>query len=619
MTKVAPPQVKLKGAVKMQMGSRVQLHNLQNSKELNGLVGKLLEFDAVKLRWGVELENGKKVALKMGNLIPLEMEELLPAVEVPHLGPTIVDESTDKASSNTAADSEKMEAQSDSVPAVSETPTADLVEDASVERAAEERREAKVTISDDVEEQMIETGDDTEPKPKQEGVPALNDDEEWPVLPTSEATKAKIQSGCWWDGGSAAKRFTEQLKANDPSLLSVCLVPPKRFNEEDAMEVCDALEANTICEELVASGHELSRTSCERLAAMMTKTKTLRTLSLGEQTLGDLASVLFDGLAQNVSLTALDLEHKGLTLEACRSFADALQKRKSLNAASIDSLKLSRNVAIASALADSVEFLAPKQLQLCECTLGVKHAKSLGQWTLGGIEDLNLRDNSSFGGEGVEIFLQTLMSAKCSGPPSLRCLRLDGCAIGDDGIEQVALAMKQGLDLEELYLERCEITLTGCEFLAEVAHGQRLRTLSARANVIGDEGCILLARCAERLDLSSTGLTGQILGTLGEQELVSLELFSNPALGPSVSTWCNSLDSARWQRLEYLDLTGCALKDAGFECVCNTLIERPDLMPLLKDLLIGANEVTEDDSKCELVDRLGTARGGRLTTKWTNA
>ena len=39
-------------------------------QELNGLVGHLLKFDTVKLRWGVELENGKKVSLKMGNFVP---------------------------------------------------------------------------------------------------------------------------------------------------------------------------------------------------------------------------------------------------------------------------------------------------------------------------------------------------------------------------------------------------------------------------------------------------------------------------------------------------------------------------------------------------------------------
>merc|ERR1712050_348901 len=101
--------------------------------------------------------------------------------------------------------------------------------------------------------------------------------------------------------------------------------------------------------------------------------------------------------------------------------------------------------------------------------------------------------------------------------PKLRCLRLDGCAIGDDGLETLADAFEHGLELEELFIERCEITKVGCTHLEHSLHGRRLRMLSARANVIGDEGCCLLARCAERLDLSSTNLSGQILAELGEQ------------------------------------------------------------------------------------------------------
>merc|ERR1712187_315227 len=215
--------------------------------------------------------------------------------------------------------------------------------------------------------------------------------------------------------------------------------------------------------------------------------------------------------------------------------------------------------------------------------------------------------------------MRTLLSSRNVEPPKLQRLRLDGCSIGDDGLEAIADALTRGLELVDLFVERCEISITGCQFLADALRNRRLRTLSVRENVIGDEGCILLARCAERLDLSSTNLTGQILGTLGEQDLVSLELFSNPSLGLSVSTWCSALDSAQWQRLEDLDLTGCGLNDAGFLCVINTLLENRDLMPSLRHLLIGANDVTEDEAKCELVDQLGESRGGRLETKWLNA
>eukprot|EP00928_Gymnodinium_smaydae_P081240 TRINITY_DN64794_c0_g1_i1.p1 TRINITY_DN64794_c0_g1~~TRINITY_DN64794_c0_g1_i1.p1 ORF type:complete len:598 (-),score=170.63 TRINITY_DN64794_c0_g1_i1:66-1859(-) len=593
-------KAQLKGVVKLQKGAEVQLHGLEKSKELNGLVGKLLEFDQVKLRWGVQLPDGKKVALKMNNLLPISAE-VAPAVEVPHLGPTPVDDPDQEAAApdQTVAETE---------PEPHEA-SPEVAAPAAAAAAGEASNAAAAGVDGD---EGAATAAATADAP-----PSLEEEGEWPVLPTSAETKAKIQSGCWWDGGSAAKRFTQQLHANDPALVSVCLVPPKRFNDEDCAEVCDALEANTCCQELLASGHPLSAESCQRLGQLLRTNSALQTLSVGESSLGDRAALLFEGLGANRSLTKLDLEHKGLTIESFKALAAALEARQALGPPALGSLNLSRNRALGAALAGGVALQAPEELLLCDCGLSAAHAESLGSWAARGVRSLNLRDNSSFGGDGVELFLKALLRE--ASEPALKTLRLDGCAIGDDGLEALAEAFSRGLELEELSLERCELGLAGCEALATALRGARLRSLSVRANVIGDAGCTLLARCAERLDLSSTSLSGQVLSTLGEQDLVSLELFSNPALGPSVATWCAELDSSQWQRLEYLDLTGCGLQDAGFECVLNTLMDRPDLMPQLRDLLIGANDVKEDDDKCELVDRLGAARGGRLTTKWVNA
>mmetsp|Transcript_87940 Transcript_87940/g.247064 ORF Transcript_87940/g.247064 Transcript_87940/m.247064 type:complete len:639 (-) Transcript_87940:131-2047(-) len=628
---------KLKKVIKLENGSRVQVHGLENRKELNGLVGRALQFDAVKMRWGVELADGKKIALKMGNLIPLEEPAITPEECPPapdgNPTPTLEANSSEAAEPMTApahaaelppapAHSKVSAAPSpEQEPEVPEAKVAAAAASAAAPTAAtaellpdeKDEKEARATQpSEDASECEKGRGDE----PAGGGAQTL-DDEEWPVLPTSAETAAKMRTGCWFDGGSAAKRFTEQLSANDPKLISICLVPPKRFNEEDAKEICDALDANTHCTELLASGHCLSDETCERLADMMRKTKTLLTLSVGESSLGDRAGMLFSGLAENTSLTSLDLEHKGLTSTACCELAKALGARARLEGtARLAEVRLSRNTAVGCALTELAGAPVPRELRLCECALGAKHCKALGDWALRGVEHLDLRDNSSLGGEGVENLMQALLPKRGVPAPALRKLSLNGCAIGDDGLEAIADAIARGLELEDLSVERCEITLTGCEFLAQALRGNRFRALSVRANVIGDEGCALLARCAERLDLSSTSLTGEVLATLGDQPLVSLELFSNPALGPSVGTWCAALDSSQWQRLEHLDLTGCALKDEGFECVIKALMDRPALMPSLTHLCIGANEMDENEEKCELVDRLGEARGGRLQTVW---
>lgn len=627
---------KLKGQLKLEPGAKVQVRGLENQKELNGLIGQLLQFDPVKMRWGVELEGGKRISLKMNNFLPVNIEI------IPGVGPESAKAPAAEAATDTAPD--VMEnaietAQPQGQPPVAVEASAPVV---TAEAEAAASAEPVSGMDSAAMENVIETAQPQGERPVAmeasapvatveavtaasaepvSGMDPAAADEEWPVLPTSEATAAKMRSGCWFDGGSAAKRFVEQLHANDPALVSVCLVPPKRFNEDDAEQICDALEANSFCEELLASGHALSNGTCERFAKMLRSNTSLESLSVGDSSLGDAASILFDGLAQNTHLLSLDLEHKGLTESACLRLSEALVARSGAGAPPLVSLQLSRTAAFGSAPLSKVASSAapaPRKVYLSECALSAKHGAVLGEWARHGLEDLDLRDNPQFGAEGLEAFFEALL--RQGGEPTLRSLRLDGCSVGDDGLEAVADAEQRGLRLEELLLERCEVTVAGCKLLAERLRGRRFRRLSARANVIGDEGCALLARCAEHLDLSSTSLTGQVLGALGEHPLVSLELFSNPALGPSVSAWCASLQESQWQELEYLDLTGCALRDEGFDCVISTFRERPQLMPRLTCLCLGANETEADDeTRCETVERLGEERSGRLTVKWMNA
>jgi len=396
-------------------------------------------------------------------------------------------------------------------------------------------------------------------------------------------------------------------------------VPPKRFDDSDVVQICGALEGNEFCTELVASGHSLSKESCELLAQLLGVNKALRILSLGDSSLGDEACILAKGLAKNTSLTSLDLEHKGLTAGACKAIAQALVDRKTLDAAPLVFLKLSRNTAVTGALSELAAAPAPTELLLCECALGADHGVAIGKWTAQGVAKLDLRDNSSWGSEGLENLMSALLPKTVQAAPCLRTLRLDGCAIGDDGMEVIADSCKRGLQLEELFVERCEITKNGCEMLARGLKGERLQTLSARANVIGDEGCTLLGRCAHRLDLSSTSLSGQVLAELGQQPLVSLELFSNPSLGPSVASWWDSLDHSQWQRLEHLDLSGCEMKDEGFERITRALLDKPQLMPALAFLCLGANNLKEDDEKCVRVEELGSARNGKLKVVWQSS
>mmetsp|Transcript_162136 Transcript_162136/g.515057 ORF Transcript_162136/g.515057 Transcript_162136/m.515057 type:complete len:360 (+) Transcript_162136:648-1727(+) len=358
---------------------------------------------------------------------------------------------------------------------------------------------------------------------------------------------------------------------------------------------------------------------------MLRTNKTLRTLSLGDSSLGDQASLLFEGLAENTSITSLDVEHKGLTVDAGKKLAKALIARKSLGAPQMETLRLSRNAKCSEALAELAGAPAPRELLLCEGGLDEKHAAHVGRWASAGVEDLDLRGNPRLGADGVEAFLAALLPASSSAaPPSLRRLRLDGCTVGDDGVEALAEALKRGLPLRELFLESCELTAASVEFLAGALSGARgrgrLAKLGVRMSTIGDDGIIALAGCAEHLDVSAADLGPRGFEALGREPLIAVELFNSPRMGMSVDEWIPALSSSSWQQLTQMDMSCCALGNEGFKKFCNKLLECPDVMPKLESLCLGGNDAddSEESGNQLLVERLCAAREGRLRLIWRN-
>jgi len=583
------PSAQLKGVIRMQQGTKVEVHGLEKRTELNGLIGECLQFDAAKMRWGVQLPDGSKILLKMTNLRPIDAE-VSEAVQVAGEPPKAAE---------LGADGGAPEAEAEDVP--------------------RETEEAAGDAAPPAEEAPALDAEGGAPAPEGAGAGELSE-EAFPHLPQMPDMKQAPRTGRWWLNESAAIGFAEQLRANDPSLVSLCLVPPKRFNESDVEQISGALEGNEHCHELLASGHSLNELSCQRLARCLRLNKSLKTLSLGDSTLGDRASILFDGLARNTSITSLDLEHKGLTADALRRLAGALSQRRDLGAPAMECLRLSRNVRIVDALEALLSTAAPKQLLLCECGLNARHGDALGRWCAGGVEELDLRGNSSFASEGLEGFLAALELGTGPRGGYLRRLRLTGCSVGDDGAEALAKAFRLGLDLEELSLEACEVTIAGCEVLARALAGSRLSRLSMRANDLGDDGCRALAACSEGLDMSATDMGPRGLEALARQPLTSVELFNCPKLGMSVGEWCSAMSSADWQELRHFDMSCCGLGNEGFRTLCCKLTENPDLMPKLETLCLGGNDVddSEEAASHAIDEKLVESRGGRLRLIWRN-
>lgn len=104
-------------------------------------------------------------------------------------------------------------------------------------------------------------------------------------------------------------------------------------------DLCGALDTNTRCVTLYASGHAMSATASAGLAATLAANTTLRRLCVGDARFGDAAlAALGPGLGAACSLRELDLENKGLSAVGVRQLLDDLQRNTAL-----ETLILSRN------------------------------------------------------------------------------------------------------------------------------------------------------------------------------------------------------------------------------------------------------------------------------------
>lgn len=99
------------------------------------------------------------------------------------------------------------------------------------------------------------------------------------------------------------------------------------------------MAANTHLVELYASGHELEPAALTAIADAIGKSRTLRTVCIGNSSFGDDGTALLaEGLAGNTTLLHLDLENKSVGAEGASALSKALTA-----GAGLQSLLLARN------------------------------------------------------------------------------------------------------------------------------------------------------------------------------------------------------------------------------------------------------------------------------------
>lgn len=379
----------------------------------------------------------------------------------------------------------------------------------------------------------------------------------------------------WGGNDGAVDRWVNQLKNNDPKLVSLHILSFRRICTTDLCRIFKAISVNTTLRDLYISGHTLDATSMDLLAETLTLNNTLRTLNLGNSTFGMDISVfgLFcEGLAENEGLVKLDLENKGLLshpnqkYEVIRLLSEALAKNKFLQ-----ELNLTRNELDNHA----VELLAPAlttllSINLSMNSIGPEGARYISQQTLtpmSRVQELDLSDNPLLCG-AAELAKslhsnQQLRSIKLIDvvtkdidlsvlPPS--GLDLDGKLEDDEELQNkknhdktrtllgnlLAEALGQSLSsnktLTHVWLDNNGIESSALLYLTKNLAKSSIVELHLRKNLIDDEGALLMAKASSlrdisHLELGENNITAKGFGALLDTRLEYLGLFSNQVSG----------------------------------------------------------------------------------------
>lgn len=90
-----------------------------------------------------------------------------------------------------------------------------------------------------------------------------------------------------WGAPRGVDDIVTRLRANDIGLKSLYLMRNRRFEEADAVALCDALQSNTVLIDLNISSHAVTPAMASAFAAALAANSTLKSLALGNASFGD--------------------------------------------------------------------------------------------------------------------------------------------------------------------------------------------------------------------------------------------------------------------------------------------------------------------------------------------
>jgi Ran GTPase-activating protein (RanGAP) involved in mRNA processing and transport len=244
------------------------------------------------------------------------------------------------------------------------------------------------------------------------------------------------------------------------------------------------MRRNTTVLKMAINGLPLSRDNVQQLKAMLRHNTVLEDLNLaGAALLSTGLAELTSALYRNTNIQGLDLSHIILDeVSVANALRELLRRNKTITRLSVAMSDFGRSVAVVRCITDGLRSNTTLQvldLSFCrlddEC-LGIL-AQSLGHQkrslvnlnlsnnyitpngigalidnataALSGVTHLGLHGNPVVD-EGASLLADSL---RLQTLPSLKCLRLDACAIEDDGFATLVSALEQNESLEIVSLE----------------------------------------------------------------------------------------------------------------------------------------------------------------------
>jgi Ran GTPase-activating protein (RanGAP) involved in mRNA processing and transport len=364
---------------------------------------------------------------------------------------------------------------------------------------------------------------------------------------------------------------------------------------EGAVALCLALARHPALTSLSLAGNQING-PLEALQPLLTGCKTLKTLNLSKNRLGDDgAKSLFLILELSTSLQSLDVSDNGIERPGAQSFGEVLLKTKTLRSVffsknaifndgcqsiasslernkTLTSLELSdSSVSLEGSRAIAKMLLENSTLsRLVFCNQNLKRtegtrpiAEALQENTT--LTELDLSDNH-IGSEGASLLIDSLAVNKV-----LMKLTLAGNDIEDEGLLGIAKALKVNRGLREMSLENNDFRRIGVTALASaLSHNSQITLLN-------------LSRCAVSLDgLKALSTVLRAANSIKELRLAHCRLGNAEAEELAVA-----LKSS--QTLQILDLDHNMFGTDGMLSLCALVASNPRIrsLSLFGNLLQG--------------------------------